>query len=52
VFRLIIGEKWEYTRTHRVLEWFRSLERNTLLHCEVYCLRACMSYRVRDCVCL
>jgi hypothetical protein len=31
------------TRTHNDLEWFGSLERNTLLHCVMYCLRACMN---------
>jgi hypothetical protein len=29
------------TRTHRDLEWFGPPERNTLLHCEMYCLWAC-----------
>jgi hypothetical protein len=42
VFRLIDGEKGQYTRTHEDLEWFGPPERNTLLHCEMYCLRACM----------
>jgi hypothetical protein len=40
---LIYGEKWQYKRTHEDLEWFGTPERNTLLHCEMYCLRACMS---------
>jgi hypothetical protein len=31
------------TRTHKDLEWFRPPERNTLLHCVMYCLRACMN---------
>jgi hypothetical protein len=31
------------TRTHKDLEWFGPLERNTLLHCVMYCLRACMN---------
>jgi hypothetical protein len=43
VFRLIVGEKGQYTRTHEDLEWFGPSERNTLLHCEMYYLRACMS---------
>jgi hypothetical protein len=43
VFRLIDGERERWTRTHGDLEWFGLLERNTLLHCEMYCLRACMS---------
>jgi hypothetical protein len=28
------------TRTHKDLEWFGPPERNTLLHCVMYCLRA------------
>jgi hypothetical protein len=40
---LIDREKGQYTRTHEDLEWFGLLERNTLLHYEMYCLRACMS---------
>jgi hypothetical protein len=43
VFRLIVGGKGQNTRTHKGLEWFGPPERNTLLHCEMYCLRACMS---------
>jgi hypothetical protein len=31
------------TRTHKDLEWFGPLARNTLLHCVMYCLRACMN---------
>jgi hypothetical protein len=31
------------TRTHKDLEWFGPPERNTLLHCVMYCLRACMN---------
>jgi hypothetical protein len=37
---------WRGVGTHKNiqgLEWFGPLERNTLLHCEVYCLGACMS---------
>jgi hypothetical protein len=26
------------TSTHKDLEWFGPPERNTLLHCEMYCL--------------
>jgi hypothetical protein len=26
------------SRTHKDLEWFGPPERNTLLHCEMYCL--------------
>jgi hypothetical protein len=33
----------ENSRTHKDLEWFGPPERNTLLHCEMYCLRACES---------
>jgi hypothetical protein len=31
------------TRTHKDLEWFGPPERNTLLQCVMYCLRACMN---------
>jgi hypothetical protein len=43
----------QHTRAHEGLEWFRPPERNTLLHCELYCSRACMSLaslRLRMCV--
>jgi hypothetical protein len=43
VFRLIVGVKGKNTRTHKSLEWFGPPEPNTLLHCEMYCLRACIS---------
>jgi hypothetical protein len=33
----------QHTRAHEGLEWFGPPERNTLLHCELYCSRACMS---------
>jgi hypothetical protein len=36
-------ENRKNTRTHEVLEWFGPPERNTLLHCVMYCLCACMS---------
>jgi hypothetical protein len=29
----------EHTRAHKGLEWFGPPERNTLLHCVLYCLR-------------
>jgi hypothetical protein len=43
----------QHTRAHGGLEWFGPPERNTLLHCELYCSRACMSLvsvRLRVCV--
>jgi hypothetical protein len=41
----------QHTRAHEGLEWFGPLERNTLLHCELYCSRACMSLEsLRLCV--
>jgi hypothetical protein len=36
-------ENGKNTRTHEGLEWFGPPERNTLLHCVMYCLRACMN---------
>jgi hypothetical protein len=33
----------QHTRAREGLEWFGQLERNTLLHFEMYCLWACMS---------
>jgi hypothetical protein len=33
----------QHTRAREGLEWFGPPERNTLLHCEMYCLWACMS---------
>jgi hypothetical protein len=30
----------EHTGAHKGLEWFGPPERNTLLHCVMYCLRA------------
>jgi hypothetical protein len=33
----------EHTRAREGLEWFGQPERNTLLHCVMYCLRACMN---------
>jgi hypothetical protein len=33
-------------RARKGLEWFGPPERNTLLHCVMYCLRACMKLRV------
>ena len=36
----------QHTRAREGLEWFRPLERNTLLHCVMYCLGACMNLRV------
>jgi hypothetical protein len=33
----------QHTGAHEGLEWFGPPERNTLLHCELYCSRACMS---------
>jgi hypothetical protein len=36
----------QHTRAREDLEWFGPPERNTLLHCVVYCLRARMNLRV------
>jgi hypothetical protein len=36
----------QHTRAREDLEWFWPLERNTLLHCVMYCLGACMNLRV------
>jgi hypothetical protein len=39
-------DRWSKGEEHKNtkgLEWFGPPERNTLLHCEMYCLRACMS---------
>jgi hypothetical protein len=33
----------QHTRAREGLEWFRPPERNTLLHCVMYCLGACMN---------
>jgi hypothetical protein len=33
----------KHTRAREGLEWFGPLERNTLLHCVMYCLIACGS---------
>jgi hypothetical protein len=33
----------ERTKAREGLEWFGPPERNTLLHCVMYCLRACGS---------
>jgi hypothetical protein len=33
----------QHTRAREGLEWFRPLERNTLLHYVMYCLGACMN---------
>jgi hypothetical protein len=33
----------EHMRAREGLEWFGPPERNTLLHCVMYCLRACMN---------
>jgi hypothetical protein len=43
VFCLLVGNWEENVRTHKDLEWFGPPERNTLLHCVMYCLRACMN---------
>jgi hypothetical protein len=40
---LVSCKSGKNTRTHKDLEWFGPPERNTLLHCEMYCLRACMN---------
>jgi hypothetical protein len=36
----------QHMRAREGLEWFGLPGRNTLLHCEMYCLWACMSQRV------
>jgi hypothetical protein len=36
----------QHTRAREDLEWFGPPERNTLLHCVMYCLGACMNLRV------
>jgi hypothetical protein len=33
----------QHMRAREGLEWFRPPERNTLLHCVMYCLGACMN---------
>jgi hypothetical protein len=33
----------QHTRAREGLEWFGPPERNTLLHCVMYCLGACMN---------
>jgi hypothetical protein len=33
----------EHTRAREGLEWFGLPEHNTLLHCVMFCLRACMN---------
>jgi hypothetical protein len=33
----------QHTRAREGLEWFGPLERNTLLHCVMYCLGPCMN---------
>jgi hypothetical protein len=33
----------QHTTAHEGLEWFGPPERNTLLHCVMYCLGACMN---------
>jgi hypothetical protein len=38
VFCLIVGMNRKNSRTHMDLEWFGPPKRNTLLHCEMYCL--------------
>jgi hypothetical protein len=40
---LVSWKSGKNTRTHKDLEWFGPPERNTLLHCVIYCLRACMN---------
>jgi hypothetical protein len=48
---LIVGVRGKNSGTHKGLEWFGPLDHNTLLHCELYCLRSCMSLaRLRLCV--
>jgi hypothetical protein len=34
---LVSRENGKTTRTHKDLEWFEPPERNTLLHCVMYC---------------
>jgi hypothetical protein len=36
----------QHTRAREGLEWFEPPEHNTLLHCVMYCLGACMNLRV------
>jgi hypothetical protein len=36
----------QHMRACEDLEWFGPPERNTLLHCGMYCLRACMNLRL------
>jgi hypothetical protein len=36
----------EHTRAREGLEWFGPPEHNTILHCVMYCLGACMNLRV------
>jgi hypothetical protein len=36
----------QHARAHEGLEWFGPPERNTILHCVMYCLGACMNMRV------
>jgi hypothetical protein len=53
VFCLIVEVRKKNSGTRKGLEWFGPPERNTLLHCELYCSRACMSLaslRLRVCV--
>jgi hypothetical protein len=40
---LVSRENGKNTRTHKDLEWFGPPERNTILHCVMYCLGACMN---------
>jgi hypothetical protein len=40
---LVSWKSGKNTRTHKDLEWFGPPERNTLLHCVMYCLRACIN---------
>jgi hypothetical protein len=40
---LVSWKSGENTRTYKDLEWFGPPERNTLLYCVMYCLRACMN---------
>jgi hypothetical protein len=40
---LVSWKSGENTRTHKDLEWFGPPWRNTLLHCVMYCFRACMN---------
>jgi hypothetical protein len=43
VFCLLVENVGRNTRSHKDLEWFGPPERNTLLQCVMYCLRACMN---------